>query len=132
MERPYIFKNFLSPPCFRDISENVDPLSPYTMLNQQAGPLSIWKNITYPNRASHLPFKQHCFPGEGFCSSPIAQITGIVQRFLADVVVFYVPFRRCMSTLTLSPCFVEIIFVSRITLYDLLLVLLVILHDSCK
>ena len=28
-------------------------------------PLAICKSITYPNYASHMLFKQHCFKGEG-------------------------------------------------------------------
>ena len=59
---------------------------PCTMLDQEPRSLAIWKSITYPNYASHMPFKQHCFKGKGFCTSFIAQITGNVQRLLADIV----------------------------------------------
>ena len=39
---------------------------PYKMLDKKAGPLAIWKSITYPNRASNMPYTQHCFKGRGF------------------------------------------------------------------
>ena len=34
LERLYSFKNVLPPSCFRGINESVNPLPPYTMLDQ--------------------------------------------------------------------------------------------------
>ena len=36
-----------------------------------------------------MPFKQHCFKGEGFSSSSIVQIRGNVPRLYADIVDSY-------------------------------------------
>ena len=52
-------------PCFRGINENVNPLPPLCNVGSVARALSYLESITYPNCASHMPFKQHCFKGEG-------------------------------------------------------------------